>query len=213
MMGFVYKDFCLMRKQLLYMAFLMILYTVLTGIGAFAPSILSAIVIVFGLIYPMNAFAYDEQARWDKFAVSTPAGRRGVVAGRYLFSLLLMVISAAATAVLLGAISLLPATDEPLFELLFPVLACTAIALVMDAVILPILFKFGPEKARILSIIVFAIIFFGCMGLGALASKGRLVAISDQAFTLAVAPLAVAAVILYLLSYRLSLRIYAKKEL
>ena len=41
-------------------------------------------VALIGLFLPMSSIGYDDQARWEKFAVATPAGRRGVVAGKYL---------------------------------------------------------------------------------------------------------------------------------
>lgn len=213
MMGFVYKDFLLMRKQLLYVLFLMAVYAILVATGTFGPYLLSALVVILGLLYPMNAFAYDDLARWDKFAASTPAGRKGMVAGRYLFALLLLLASTAVASVLLLLFRLLRLADQPLAELLLSVLACAGVGLVMNAVILPLLYKFGVEKARMISMIVFAVVFGGCVALGFLMEKSAPPQLSGRSVGLVVVLVILLAAVGFYLSYRISQRICAHKEL
>lgn len=43
----------------------------------------------------INTFAYDEQSGWEKLAAATPAGRRGVVGAKYLFTVLLLAVGLA----------------------------------------------------------------------------------------------------------------------
>ena len=208
MMGFVYKDFFLLRRQISYLAILFLLYTVLSAAGVFGSYILPAIVVIMGMVFPMSSFSYDEQARWDKFAAATPVGRKGVVAGRYLFALLLILISSAIVAALQLLLSLSGLVEQPISELLLPVLACAVVALLMDAIFLPLLFRFGAEKARILGMILFVVIFAGCAGAGFLAGGAQ------QSPSLSVHALAAAAATAaFWTSYCLSQRIYAKKEL
>ena len=99
MFGFVCKDFLVGRKNSLYYFGFLVIYGVLSAAGVFPYSVLSGMVALVGLMLPMSSFAYDDQARWEKFAAATPAGRRGVVQGKYLFALL----CTAAAAVLVGA--------------------------------------------------------------------------------------------------------------
>ncbi len=214
MMGFVYKDFFLLRRQISYIAILFLLYTVLSAAGVFGSYILPAIVVIMGMVFPMSSFSYDEQARWDKFAAATPVGRKGVVAGRYLFALLLILISSAIVAALQLLLSLSGLVEQPISELLLPVLACAVAALLMDAIFLPLLFRFGAEKARILGMILFVVIFAGCAGAGFLAGGAQQSpSLSVHALLLAIAVAAAAAVAALWTSYYLSQRIYAKKEL
>lgn len=214
MMGFVYKDFFLLRRQISYLAILFLLYTVLSAAGVFGSYILPAIVVIMGMVFPMSSFSYDEQARWDKFAAATPVGRKGVVAGRYLFALLLILISSAIVAALQLLLSLSGLVEQPISELLLPVLACAVAALLMDAIFLPLLFRFGAEKARILGMILFVVIFAGCAGAGFLAGGAQQSpSLSVQALLLAIAVAAAAAVAALWVSYCFSQRIYAKKEL
>ena len=214
MMGFVYKDFFLLRRQISYIAILFLLYTVLSAAGVFGSYILPAIVVIMGMVFPMSSFSYDEQARWDKFAAATPVGRKGVVAGRYLFALLLILISSAIVAALQLLLSLSGLVEQPISELLLPVLACAVVALLMDAIFLPLLFRFGAEKARILGMILFVVIFAGCAGAGFLAGGAQQSpSLSVHALLLAIAVAAAAATAACWTSYCLSQRIYAKKEL
>ncbi len=214
MMGFVYKDFFLLRRQISYIAILFLLYTVLSAAGVFGSYILPAIVVIMGMVFPMSSFSYDEQARWDKFAAATPVGRKGVVAGRYLFALLLILISSAIVAALQLLLSLSGLVEQPISELLLPVLACAVVALLMDAIFLPLLFRFGAEKARILGMILFVVIFAGCAGAGFLAGGAQQSpSLSVHALLLAIAVAAAAATAAFWTSYCLSQRIYAKKEL
>ncbi len=213
MIGLVYKDFLLMRKQILYMLFLAAVYSFLTVTGTFGPYILSAFVTILGLIYPMNAFSYDDLARWDKFAAATPAGRRGMVAGRYLFTLLLVLGASGLVTLLLLVLKLLRLIDTPVAELLVTTLACATVTLVMDAVVLPLLYKFGVEKARVISMAVFVAVFGGCMAAGLAAARLSLPAVPDGATLLIFLALAALAAAVFLASYSLSQRIYARKEL
>ena len=218
MIGFLYKDLLLMRRQISYIATLILLYTALCAAGVMPASILSGVVVIMGLIFPMNAFSMDDQAHWDKFAAAVPDGRRRAVAGRYLFVLLLTLGTAVLAAALLFLLRAAGLLEEPLAELLLPVPVCAAVSLILDGVLLPLIYKFGMEKSRFLSVIVFLIIFFGCVGLGFLASQGGGSGAPDLPGSIAVLVLplllvlpAIAAVI-FAVSYRVSLGIYRRKE-
>ena len=100
MIGFVYKDFLILRRQILYYLFFFGLYAVLAAIGAFPAMILSVMLTMTGMMLPMSSFSYDDLARWDRYAAATPAGRQGVVAGKYLFALGCILGSAAVVVLL-----------------------------------------------------------------------------------------------------------------
>ena len=111
-------------------------------------------------------------------------------------------------------LSLSGLVEQPISELLLPVLACAVVALLMDAIFLPLLFRFGAEKARILGMILFVVIFAGCAGAGFLAGGAQQSpSLSVHALLLAIAVAAAAATAAFWTSYCLSQRIYAKKEL
>ena len=175
MRGLICKDFFVMKKQLGYYLAFFVVYGVLAVTGVFPASILSALVAVIAMMVPMSSIAYDDQAHWGRYAAATPAGRSGVVAAKYLFTLL---------------------------------------AMVMDAILLPLLFRFGAEKSRTISMIFFIVIFGGCMLLGKLAQQqGGLPRPPAWLANALPALLAILAVGTFVLSYWIAQGIYEKKEL
>ena len=85
---------------------------------------------------------------------------------------------------LLVVLALAGGLEEPLSELLLSALACAGIALIMNAVALPLLLKFGAEKARMVSMALFLLVFAGFALLG-LAAVVALVAVEEGAYTVA----------------------------
>ena len=221
MTGLILKDFLVMKKILLYYLFLMMVYSLLAFTGTFTYSIISGFAIIMGVMAPMSVFAFDEQARWDKFAASTPVGRQGIVKARYLFSLLLLVgggvLSILAS---MGVVAFGKAEVDVWWEPIVVVLVILLLGVALNAVILPVLFKFGAEKSRVISIIIFVVGFGGTFFLlSRLSRKGDL-NLDTLGNTLASLPpalliaLPVAVVfVLFWLSSRLSVGIYQKKEL
>ena len=95
-----------MRKQLSYYLIFVVLYAGLTVAGVFTPFILPGIVVLVGMMLPMSSVGYDDQARWDKYAAATPAGRAGMVAARYLSALIVLVAGSALILVLMLVLGL-----------------------------------------------------------------------------------------------------------
>ena len=148
MYALIYKDFLLLKKQLLYVLVLAVFYTVIAVSGFLSASILPGMVVLFATMLPITSFSYDEQARWGQYAAATPAGRRGVVAAKYLFSLLLLLLGLLLVSALITLLVGLGLLREPLPTALYAVLCCGSVALGIDAVLLPVLLKHGAEKGR-----------------------------------------------------------------
>jgi len=129
MRGLICKDFFVMKKQLGYYLAFFVVYGVLAVTGVFPASILSALVAVIAMMVPMSSIAYDDQAHWGRYAAATPAGRSGVVAAKYLFTLLVLAACAVLVAVLAAILSLTGLLTEPLADLLAAVGACMGVAM------------------------------------------------------------------------------------
>lgn len=214
MFGFVCKDFFVGRKNILYYFGFLVIYGVLSAAGVFPYSVLAGLVALVGLMLPMSSFAYDDQARWEKFAAATPAGRRGVVGGKYLFALLCTAGASVLVGAILTVMALLGKVEaEVWWEPLAVVGACACSTLLLDSLFLPFLLKFGSEKARMLTMLVFATVFGGMALLAFLVEHGfHFPALPPAAVTLA--PAIVVAVTFAALgvSYGISQGIYRKKE-
>ena len=216
MMGLVYKDFLVMRKQIGYYLIFVVLYGGLIVAGVFTPYILPGIVVLVGMMLPMSCVSFDDLAHWDKYAASTPAGRTGVVAGRYLSAFLVLAAGSVivlAVMVILGMAGLIEPSPV---ESVSAVLACLCVALIFDAVILPVLVKFGAEKSRMISIIIFVVVFGGAM-LAAQLTKSTAPGegFLPPAWLLGALPVVLGLVAVggFVISYFISLGIFGKKEL
>ena len=89
MTGLILKDLLVMRKALKSYLMIMVLYAVLAYLDVLNYSFIITFIQVMLMVLPLSAFAYDEQAKWDRYAMSLPLGRVRVVGARYLFVLAL----------------------------------------------------------------------------------------------------------------------------
>lgn len=220
MTGLIWKDFLVMKKLLRYYLLLMAVYALFALKGTFTYSIISGFAAIMGCMAPMSAFAYDEQARWDKFAASTPVGRKGVVKARYLFSLILLLVGGAIAApVSVAVVRFGEAEAAVWWEPLVVTAGVCLVGLLLNCAVLPVLFKFGAEKSRVIGMVIFGV-FFGGMAFLSWLAKNRGMDLSGVGEAIAALPPAVLvavpviiAAVLFWLSYLLSVRIYQKKEL
>ena len=168
MTGLMWKDLLIMRKTLKSYALFLAFYGVLAVLGVFDLSFVTAMIQVIIMMLPISAFSYDELAKWDRYAMTLPLGRRAVVGGRYLFTLVM-----ASGAALLGLLACLALSvkggHESLVENIITVLTSLAVGLLIADILLPLCYKLGPERARpYLYVVVFLpiILLFGAYKLG-----------------------------------------------
>src|SRR5699024_1237177 len=93
MMGLVLKDILVMRKTIRTYAMFLLFYLVMTILGLFTISFTTAILQLIVMLLPMSAFSFDEMARWNGYALTFPLGRRAMVTGRYLFTLIMTLVA------------------------------------------------------------------------------------------------------------------------
>lgn len=214
MTGLIYKDFLALKGHLSTYVVFFVIYGGLCAAGVFSPSVLGGMVVLISIITPMTTVTSDDISRWNRFAIATPACRRGVVAGKYLFTLLMVLLSAVLVAVLLVVLALAGGLgDGSLAEYLLATLACGGIALLLNGVTLPLLLKFGAEKARMVSMALFLVVFGGT-ALAGLAVDSGFAFPAPPAWVVAAIPglLAILSVGGFVLSYFIAQAVYAKKE-
>ncbi len=146
MTGLIVKDFLILRKTFKSYLLIMVLYAALSALGMFNVSFVAAFISVVVMLLPISAFAYDEQAGWDRCAMSLSLGRRRVVTARSLFILLTALVSCAGGAAISVILSIAKAED--VIELLATILTTVGLGLVVSAILLPLCYKLGAERAR-----------------------------------------------------------------
>ena len=215
MTGLMMKDFLVMRKALKSYLFIMACYVVLAWLDILNYSFIITFIQVMIMVMPISAFAYDEQAKWDRYAMSLPLGRSKVVGARYLFILLLTLFTMAVGLATTAVVTLTGGTETT--EMLLTLEVSTTIGLLVPAIILPLSYKLGAERARpylyaiifIPTILVVLLARIDAIDFSALKTLEGLTtaAIVGGAALLPLAGLAVLAV-----SYLISCRVAAEKE-
>ena len=160
MTGLIWKDFMVSKRTVKAYLGIMIFYAALTVMGMFSVSFVTAFVSVMLIMLPISAFAYDEQAKWDRYAMSLPIGRSRVVGARYLFTLLIVLVSLAFA--LLAGVAVAVTGKGDLMEVLVSALTTLAAGLLIADVLLPLCYKVGPERARPY---LYALVFIPALGL------------------------------------------------
>ena len=155
MTGLILKDFLILRKTLRSYLFMLVVYVGIAFTGVWSADIVGVLMVVMVVMLPMNVFAYDKQAKWDTYGLALPVGRTKTVAARYLCVLLLCLLSVGLTAILGMMLYAAGRVEEPV-EFLVSCSVTGLMAVLVNAIMLPFLYKFGPERARMM--------FFGIMG-------------------------------------------------
>lgn len=217
MTGLILKDFLILRKTLRTYLFIMLVYTAIAFSGVWTADIVGVLMVVVLMMLPMNIFAYDKQCQWDTYGLALPVGRTKTVAARYLCVLLLCVFSVALTALLGAALYAAGRVDEPT-EFMVTCSVMGLMSILVNAIMLPFLYKFGPERARMMFLgimggifLLFVVILLPMGGLDWLKS----LEIAEPTFAQAVvvpAAAALAGLALLALSFLLSRHFYGTKD-
>ena len=155
MTGLILKDFLILRKTLRSYLFMLVVYVGIAFTWVWSADIVGVLMVVMVVMLPMNVFAYDKQAKWDTYGLALPVGRTKTVAARYVCVLLLCLLSVGLTAILGMMLYAAGRVEEPV-EFLVSCSVTGLMAVLVNAIMLPFLYKFGPERARMM--------FFGIMG-------------------------------------------------
>ncbi len=206
MKGLLLKDLFTLRKQgKVYL--LLIVFYLFYSIVTKNVSMMSAMIAMLCAIAPITTLAYDENCKWDRYALSMPISKKMMVLSKYVFGLLLILISMVIVAPL--SMVVVTYTGEMAFKPAFIILLMVnAIAVLFISVLLPLLFKFGVEKGRLLMFVI----FFIPMAFVYIYKKTNLGLPSKETLTSLgyLSPLLL--LIIFLISIAISIRIYEKKE-
>lgn len=154
MKALLYKDFCVLKKVLrLYLLFF-VLYGLMAAFSEdsdFLGGFLAGVLLVMAGMLPLTALASDEQGNFGRFGQVLPMSLRAMVGEKYLLGLISMAAGGGVSLFLLVAVELLHGgfTGEMLAAQLLAVGMLVLACGVMLAVMLPLGFWLGVEKARL----------------------------------------------------------------
>lgn len=165
MRALLMKDFYVLFKQMK-LFFVMILFFSLIpnqNMASFAA--------VYAGMLPFSALAYDEQSKWDQLAVTMPYSRRALVLSKYVLGYL---ACGASMLLCLGITWLCAALKLPVGNPFAPEMALlmAAIGPIFVAVTLPLMYRFGVEQGRMITLLA--------VGLAAACMVGLMMLLPDE---------------------------------
>ena len=202
MKGLLLKDWYTLIKQMKIMLVLMLVFACIPGYS------MAAFAVVYAAMLPVTALAYDERSKWDELAAMLPYSVWEIVGGKYVLGVAAVVAAGAAAAVaqlILSRFGWTQFDTEAAIALLFT--AC--LALIMLAINLPVMFRLGVEKGRVL----FTILICASAAAGVILSD-ELSALIDGIGSPAMAALILLAIAAaaQVISFEISVRFYGMKR-
>ncbi len=169
---------------------------------------LSGMTVLLAALMTITSFSYDDLAKWDKYARSLPVTKREIVLSKYLLGFVLTVAGAILSLVGTALFHLIDKNGTLLPEQLATSYALSALAVVFLCILLPLIFRFGVEKSRLM---MFAVFLIPTLAVVALSKMNVQMPTEDQLMlALKVSP--VILVVLVALSFLISCRIYRNRE-
>ena len=202
MSALILKDYYVIFRQMRIFLLLVLVFSCIPG------AFYSTFAVVYASMLPYTALAYDERSRWDQLAAMMPYSARDVVLSKYVFGWISVAIAAAATFVLQTILSFVWLSDVTGPSVPVILLSVCVAVCILD-ITLPMMFRFGVEKARLA---MFLIIFLVCAGAGAIATIEHSAIDGGYYLALPLIPAVIAAVVLTAVSIPLAIRFYGRRR-
>lgn len=217
--GLITKDLLQLKnykKSLIIFIFIF----VITGIeqestNGMVGMIVVMLILAFGM-FSMATFSYDEQAKADRYILSFPLTRKEVVLSRYILVILSTLIGAVIGTVASILITFGITKEIPnILELISVDIGGLFGIGIVEAIQIPCIYKMGAERGRLQIFIVTAIVAFLLGGIFFLGEKMNINLSMDLSSLSNFLPLIliVATGTMYYISYKISYKIYSKKEI
>lgn len=207
MIGLIIKDMYSMKSLRQSFLFIIVLYSFI-GVMGKNTSVVTGMIIVVMSMMTLTTFSYDDASKWDKYALSLPITRKDLVLSKYI-SAFLFTLLGSVVSVLLNIVIVAIKHNFRLSESFIVVYSVSMVAILLLSLVIPIVFKFGVEKARLAMFVAVLI----PTGLVYLCAQMGLGVPSDDMFMrmLGFSPVVVAGGVA--VSYYISLRVYSKKDM
>lgn len=214
MNGLLYKDLLNLTPTLKYVAFMALIFCVVfIPLGNELPVYI--ILIMFGALLPTTAISFDTAARWDKYAVSLPVTRREIVVARYQLMVGGICVAGIISLIIAVAMMILMPGEGiflPYFSPLMLMVLFVACGLLLGSIALPLTLKFGVEKMRYIIMVIALTPVVVIFGMSFFADLSGITPTDPVLMPVIIGVLLAVTALFVYVSFRLSVRIYAKKE-
>ena len=215
MKGLILKDIYSIRiRQKTYV--LLFLFLCVFGYVMKSPGYVGVMCIVVFLTTMLSLFNSDQYYHWDTYAASFPLGKKMIVQARYML-VIIMTLAIALFSIVISGVTAALLGMSVADQVLSTVSGCMAIP-IFTGIVIPVIYKLGVEKGRIVFMMLFMIPFLALTLLkdliqGTAVEKLLVKLQQNPNGQVIIAGILLAVSILVLaVSYMISIRIYSNKE-
>ena len=206
MLGLIKKDLLMIKSNFKLILIMLVVFFIMALQGEFDISFIPPFIIA--MLF-MTTFSYDEYNKWDAYAITLPNGRKNVVKAKYVTSLILALIALIITIILNIFVGIIN-NNLDFSKFIFTLSGCLFAIIFIESIMYPLIFKYGIEKGRIG---LFALSFIIVVGIRLLLKiaiiPDNIITFLDKYLFIVIPPIAL---ILLLISCKISEKIYLKKE-
>ncbi|EMJ5758980.1 ABC-2 transporter permease [Clostridioides difficile] len=211
MKGLILKDLLNLKGNIKFILLFIIMFGFMSSLGDGNVNNFIGVIIVLCTTMIVSTFSYDDLNKWDSYVLTMPINRNDIVLSKYLTMLIFSFIGVLVSLIVSVTIGYFKNTLI-LNETLLINALILSISVCFGSIILPLIYKFGTERARLLMILCFLV-----PTLALLVFKSILENISSPIsieiiLNTLVYSLPFVAILLFVISYFISSKIYSKKE-
>ena len=157
----------------------------------------------------ISTISMDDFVKWDKYALTLPLSRKDIVKSKYELLIIFSVIGSVIGLGVSAAYNLI-VKEASMADLLVMGIMMIAMSIALLSIVMPVIYKYGVEKARILMMVcIFLPLILGLVYL----AEDAGIAIPEMNEVLVIVSALLVSAAVFLLSYFVSLRIYSKIDL
>lgn len=172
-------------------------------------TICSYMAVMIGCMTGVSFFSYESWYHWDSYCAVMPLSNRQIVVSRYI-SLLIVTGCGVVWGIVIGVLALTAGKmDLTWTQWLLSMVQTVLAALLYMEIEIPVMYRFGVERGRIVNILLFIILF---AGVSALAEFNELPTAVTSVVQLVFGVVWVVILLCFPVSIAVSMRIRAKKE-
>ena len=154
MKGLILKDLLNLRKNLKTIIIMCLFYTLL--FSTLNPTFLSGMITILFAMQILTTFSYDDYSKWNMYALSLPITKKQLVLSNYILGISFIIFGGVFSFILTSLLSLFKGSFI-LGDLVASIIGSTGIMILMILILLPLIFKYGVERSRIMLLAIFAI--------------------------------------------------------
>ncbi len=201
MRGLIIKDFIMLKSMALSCLILTIVWSLVGIFTGFGPAMIGICI----LITAPSLALYDEQTKFNNIIKTLPVGSKDIVTARYVSLALIVLFFSIYSYIIIFVYSFF--SDDTINHLIYST-ATLFVCAMLSIIIIPLQYKFGTQKAKVIVLVIVTIIGALALALYLYGLVSAILVINNAIVFIGASVFVI--VLSFVLSYMLSLKLYCK---